>query len=81
VSSGSTAHRGPHGGGTYAGEIPKLHGVVAFGRTLRKCERELRSTLDDWVLVGLHLGHPLPRLAGVDLNKRRRVRLAFTQTA
>ena len=39
--------------GTYAGEIPKLPGVAAFGRTLRECERELRSTVEDWVLVGL----------------------------
>ena len=45
--------------GTYAGEIPKLAGVVAFAGTLRKCERELRSTVEDWVLVGLRLGHPL----------------------
>ena len=51
--------------GTYAGEISKLPGVAAFGRTLRECERELRSTVEDWVLVGLRLGHPLPKLAGI----------------
>jgi predicted RNase H-like HicB family nuclease len=50
---------------TFAGEIAKLPGVVAFGRTLRQCENELRSTLDDWILVGLRLGHPLPKLAGI----------------
>ena len=67
--------------GTYAGEIPKLAGVAAFGRTLRECERELRSTVEDWVLVGLRLGHPLPKLAGIDLSKRRHVRLASAETA
>ena len=67
--------------GTFAGEIPKLAGVVAFGSTLKACERELRSTLEDWVLVGLRLGHPLPKLAGIDLNKRRHVRLAPSQKA
>ncbi|GAG21281.1 unnamed protein product, partial [marine sediment metagenome] len=38
-------------------------------KTLRECEDELRSTLEDWVLVGLKLGHPIPVLAGYDLNK------------
>ena len=46
--------------GTYGGRIPACTGVVAFGKTLRKCEDELRSTLEDWILVGLKLGHPLP---------------------
>ena len=67
--------------GSYAGEIPKLPGVVAFGSTLRECERELRSTVEDWVLVGLRLGHPLPKLAGIDLNKRRHGRMASNQKA
>src|SRR5437870_470725 len=38
--------------GSFAGEIPKLKGVIAFGTTLRRCEAELRSTLEDWLLVG-----------------------------
>ena len=56
--------------GTYAGEIRKLKGVAAFGKTLKECERELRSTLEDWLLVGLRLGHKMPKLAGIDLNAR-----------
>jgi predicted RNase H-like HicB family nuclease len=64
--------------GSFAGEIPKLKGVAAFGRTLRECEAELRSTLEDWILVGLRLGHKLPVLAGVDLNKARNGRVATT---
>jgi predicted RNase H-like HicB family nuclease len=48
--------------GTYSGRIPSCKGVIAFGKTLRKCEDELRSTLEDWVLVGLKLGHSLPVL-------------------
>ncbi len=54
--------------GSFAGEIPKLKGVAAFGRSLRECENELRSTLEDWILVGLKLGHRLPVLAGIDLK-------------
>jgi predicted RNase H-like HicB family nuclease len=58
--------------GTFAGRIPLCKGVVAFGTTLRECEGELRSTLEDWILVGLKLRHLLPVLAGIDLNKEPR---------
>jgi predicted RNase H-like HicB family nuclease len=64
--------------GSFAGEIPKLKGVVAFGKSLRECEDELRSTLEDWILVGLRLGHKLPVLTGIDLNKVQNGRVATT---
>ena len=64
--------------GSFAGEIPKLKGVAAFGRTLRACESELRSVLEDWILVGLKMGHKLPVLAGIDLNKVQNGRMATT---
>ena len=54
---------------TFAGRIPACLGVVAFGTTLRECEEELRSTLEDWSLVGLNLKHHLPVVAGIDLNR------------
>jgi predicted RNase H-like HicB family nuclease len=55
--------------GNYAGRIPACQGVVAFGKSLRDCEDELRSTLEDWVLLGLQLKHTLPVIEGIDLNK------------
>jgi predicted RNase H-like HicB family nuclease len=67
--------------GSFAGEIPKLKGVIAFATTLRQCENELRSTLEDWLLVGLRLGHKLPVLSGIDLNKVGNGRLATTKKA
>lgn len=57
------------GDGTFAGRIPPCAGVVAFGTTLHECEAELHSTLEDWILVGLKLGHSLPVIDGIDLNK------------
>jgi len=48
--------------GTFAGRIPACKGVIAFGATLRECADELRSTLEDWLVVGLKLGHPLPTI-------------------
>jgi predicted RNase H-like HicB family nuclease len=55
--------------GSFAGRIPPCSGVIAFGSTLRGCEEELRSTLEDWILVGIKLGHPLPVIGGIDLNR------------
>ncbi len=55
--------------GSFGGSIPSCQGVVAFGETLGKCQDELRSTLEDWILLGLRLSHPLPVIAGIDLNK------------
>ena len=55
--------------GTYVGKIPLCRGVLAFGDTLRECENELQSTLEDWILLGLKLGHPLPIIGDIDLSK------------
>jgi predicted RNase H-like HicB family nuclease len=41
---------------TFAGRIPDCLGVIAFGRTLRECEDELRATLEEWMLLGLKSG-------------------------
>ncbi len=58
--------------GSFVGKIPLCQGVIAFGPTLKQCEDELRSTLEDWILLGLKLGHPLPVIGDIDLNKEAR---------
>ena len=55
--------------GSFSGHIPDCLGVVAFGKSLRDCQMELRSTLEDWILDGLKLGHHLPLIAEIDLNR------------
>jgi predicted RNase H-like HicB family nuclease len=55
--------------GTFSGHIPACRGVIAFGATLYECEKELHSTLEDWLLLGLKLGHVLPVIDGIDLNQ------------
>lgn len=54
--------------GTFAGRIPSCLGVIAFAITLRQCEEELRSTLEDWLLVGLKMGYSLPGLDMASLS-------------
>jgi len=55
---------------SFAGRIPPCKGVIAFGSTLRECESELRSTLEDWLLLGFKLGHALPEVNGINLNQK-----------
>jgi predicted RNase H-like HicB family nuclease len=55
--------------GSFAGRIPACKGVIAFGATLYECQQELRSTLEDWLLVGFKLGHPLPIIDDINLNQ------------
>ena len=56
--------------GSYAGTIPECPGVVSFGADLSACQEELRSTLEDWVLVSLKLRQTLPVVAGIKLESR-----------
>lgn len=42
---------------SFAGTIPGCVGVLAFAGSPEACEAELRSTLEDWILVGRRLGH------------------------
>jgi len=52
----------------YYGEIPGLPGVLGTAATLEACRADLKSALEDWIWVGLRLGHTLPVLDGIDLN-------------
>lgn len=58
--------------GSFAGRIPLCKGVVAFEGTLRECETALRSVLEDWIILGLKMGHRLPTIKGIDLNRKPR---------
>jgi predicted RNase H-like HicB family nuclease len=53
----------------FVGKISCCWGVIAFASSLEECKDELLSVLEDWILVGLRLGHPLPVVGGIDLNK------------
>lgn len=49
------------------GYIPGLDGLWANAPTVVACREELESALEDWVLVGLRLGHEIPPIDGVAL--------------
>jgi predicted RNase H-like HicB family nuclease len=53
--------------GKYYGEIPGFDGVWASTDSLETCREELQSVLEDWLVLGLRMGHVLPVVAGINL--------------
>jgi len=47
-------------GGQYYGEITGFGGVWASASTLEECREDLRETLEDWLVLGLRMGHVIP---------------------
>jgi predicted RNase H-like HicB family nuclease len=56
--------------GSFCGTIRRCPGTVASARTLYECQEELRSVLEDWLIVKLRHGDAIPVLSGVNLNLR-----------
>jgi len=54
---------------TYYGWVEELPGVWAQASILEECRTELQEVIEDWLLLGLKLGHEIPTLGGIDLNK------------
>jgi hypothetical protein len=42
---------------------------------LEECREELQSTLEDWLVLGLQLGHDLPVIDGINLNRSNRPKM------
>lgn len=54
--------------GSYYGEVDGLQGVYANAQTLEECREELQSVLEEWIVLGLRLGHGLPPVGGIQLD-------------
>jgi len=59
--------------GTFYGSIPDFEGLWANADTLEGCREELQSALEDWMLVGLRLGHTLPVVGDINLTAKLEV--------
>ena len=53
----------------YYGEIEPLEGVVGTGTTIEECREDLEDALDAWIVLGLQLGHAIPEIDGISLNR------------
>ena len=52
----------------FCGAIQGLQGVWAQADTLEGCREELREVLEEWIVLGLRMGHPFPAIDGVTLT-------------
>ncbi|MCX7016317.1 MAG: type II toxin-antitoxin system HicB family antitoxin [Candidatus Sumerlaeota bacterium] len=50
------------------GSIEGLQGVWAQAASLEACREELREVLEEWIVLGLKMGHPLPSIDGIALT-------------
>ena len=48
----------------YYAHVPGLQGVWATGKTFEECRKELISTIEGWIVLGLRMGHPIPPIMG-----------------
>jgi predicted RNase H-like HicB family nuclease len=55
---------------SFYGHIPDLDGLWANATTLEACRDELRSALEDWLLLGLAWNDAIPVIDGIDINVR-----------
>ena len=56
------------GGEGYWGEIPGFQGLWSNAHNLEACQVELEEALEEWIILGLKLGHSLPEIEGVSLD-------------
>ena len=53
--------------GLFFGAIDGFDGLYATGVTLDECRMELAEVLEEWILLGISLHHPLPAVDGLQL--------------
>ncbi|MCC6587011.1 MAG: type II toxin-antitoxin system HicB family antitoxin [Bryobacterales bacterium] len=55
----------------FYGSIRECPGVWATGETLEACREELQSVLEDWIVLGLRMGHSMPAIDGMTVGPER----------
>jgi len=63
-----TAHYEKLETGKYYGEIPPCPGVWSEEDNLERCRETLQEALEEWLLLKLRDGDPLPVVDGIDLS-------------
>jgi predicted RNase H-like HicB family nuclease len=54
--------------GTYCAEVRGLRGVIATGATIETCRADLESVVEEWILVRVANGLPVPSLDGARIR-------------
>ncbi len=57
--------------GTFIATVPGLRGVIATDSTLEACRDRLAEVIEEWILVRVARGLPIPVLGGVRVEVRK----------
>jgi len=49
-------------------EIPGFEGVWANSKTVEECRKELVEVLEEWLILKLRDGDPVPKVKGIEIN-------------
>ncbi|MCX6089981.1 MAG: type II toxin-antitoxin system HicB family antitoxin [Candidatus Atribacteria bacterium] len=52
----------------FYGEVKELPGVWASGSTLEECRRNLRETIEGWILLSIKKELPIPNLGNKSID-------------
>lgn len=55
---------------SFYGDIPNFDGVYSNAGTLEDCREELAEVLEEWILLRVSKGLPLPIVDGLELKIR-----------
>lgn len=55
----------------FFGAIEGFEGLWASADTIESCRSELRSRLEDWIVLGLSMGHSMPAVSGIRLEVKK----------
>jgi predicted RNase H-like HicB family nuclease len=53
----------------YYGEIDKLKGVWATGRTLEECRDNLKEVIEGWILLSIKKGLSIPKIGKFEIKE------------
>jgi predicted RNase H-like HicB family nuclease len=57
--------------GTFYGEVPKLRGVLATAPNLEACRNQIAEVVEEWVLVRIAKGLPVPPLGKIEVRVKK----------
>jgi predicted RNase H-like HicB family nuclease len=53
----------------YYGEIAKLPGVYATGKTLEECRNNLKDVVEGWIIISIKKSLPIPKIGNCEIKE------------
>jgi len=54
--------------GSWFADIPGFEGVWGNGRTVEEARNELKEVLEEWILLKIRDGDPIPDIEGIEIK-------------